>query len=132
MALEIDGLPGNTRLRALIAQRLEIAFERHGVQPVMTHVVFADVNGPRGGRGIRCGLTVECPRRPTLHVDHLGDTGRAAFDGALEALERQVTRDRGRVREKRRRPKKYFVARRLLESDTGARRPGSPPRRRSA
>lgn len=128
MTLEIDGLPGNPRFRSLIANKLDLAFEGHGVQPVAARVVFDDENGPKGGIGIRCGITVEIPRRPTLHVDHLADAQRTAFDGALEALERQVMRDRGRLREQRRRPKKYFAAKRLLESEAGAGR----PRRRSA
>jgi ribosome-associated translation inhibitor RaiA len=133
MTLEIDGLSGNPRFRALISRRLDAAFERHGVAPVSSHVAFADENGPKGGIGIRCGITAELPRRPTLHVDHVADTQRTAFDGALEALERQVTRDRGRLREQRRRPKKYFVAKRLLEGDTAMESVRSPrQRRRSA
>ena len=133
MTLEIDGLSGNPRFRALITRRLDAAFERHGVEPVSSHVAFADENGPKGGLGIRCGITAELPRRPTLHVDHVADTQRTAFEGALEALERQVTRDRGRLREQRRSPKKYFVAKRLLESDTAADAAPSPrQRRRSA
>ena len=133
MTLEIDGLPRNPRFRALIGKRLDVAFERHGVRPVATRVVFDDENGPKGGVGIRCGVTVELPRRPTLHVDHLADTERTAFDGALEALERQVTRDRGRLREQRRRPKKYFLAKRLLAPEGGTESAPSPrPRHRSA
>ena len=130
MTLEIDGLSGSPRFRTLIAKKLDLAFERHGVQPVATRVVFNDENGPKGGLGIRCGVTVELPRRPTLHVDHLADSQRIAFDGAIEALERQVMRDRGRMREQRRRPKKYFVAKRLLASESGA--APARPRRRSA
>ena len=129
MTLEIDGLPGNPRFRSLIAKKLDLAFERHGVQPIATRVVFDDENGPKGGVGIRCGITVEIPRRPRLHVDHLADAQRVAFEGAIEALERQVMRDRGRLREQRRRPKKYFVAKRLLESEAAA---APKPRRRSA
>ena len=133
MTLEIDGLPGNLRLRVLIAKKLDAAFLRHGVRPVAVRVVFDDENSPKGGVAIRCGLTVELPRRPTLHVDHLGDTVRTAFDGALDALDRQVVRDRGRLREQRRRPKKYFVAKRLLAPDsTTGRAPGQSSRRRSA
>ena len=133
MTLEIDGLRGNPRFRAMIAKKLDVAFERHGVRPVTTRVVFDDENGPKGGVGIRCGVTAELPRRPTLHVDHLADSERTAFDGALEALERQVTRDRGRLRESRRRPKKYFLAKRLLAPERCiAPASGRSSRRRSA
>ena len=133
MTLEIDGLRGHARFRALIAKKLDVAFERHGVRAVATRVVFADENGPKGGVGIRCGVTVELPRRPTLHIDHLAEDERTAFDGALEALERQVTRDRGRLREQRRRPKKYFLAKRLLAPEGGiGPASGRASRRRSA
>ena len=129
MTLEIDGLRGNPRFRSLIAKKLDLAFERHGVHPIATRVVFDAENGPKGGAGIRCGITVEISRRPALHVDHVAEAQRPAFDGAIEALERHVMRDRGRLREQRRRPKKYFVAKRLRESDTAA---VARPRRRSA
>jgi ribosome-associated translation inhibitor RaiA len=80
-------------------------------------IAFTDENGPKGGTDTRCAVTVDVPRRPALHVEDLADSHRLAFDAAFSGLERLVRRDRDATREQRRRPKKYYVARRLLEGD---------------
>jgi ribosome-associated translation inhibitor RaiA len=57
------------------------------------------------------------PRRGALHAADIAATHRQAFDLAFEALERRALREIDRARDGRRRPKKYFVAKRLLESE---------------
>lgn len=88
---------------------------------------FFDENGPKGGPAIRCALTVRLPYRPTVRVENVAETARLAFDGALAVLERQLERYRERDRDNRRRPKKYFVAKRLLMAGVA---PERRPRRR--
>jgi hypothetical protein len=49
----------------------------------------------------------------------MGQTHRRAFDEAFTVLERQLERDVERERQSRRRPKKYYVAKRLLSGWEG-------------
>jgi ribosome-associated translation inhibitor RaiA len=63
---------------------------------------------------IRCALTVRLPHRPVVRVEQLSDTPTRAFRGCLATLERQLKKYRERRTERRRRPKKYYVAKRLL------------------
>ena len=84
------------------------------VRPTSAWATFTDENGPKGGRAIRCALEVRLPRRSAVHVEALATTARLAFDGALAKLERQLGRVRDTARELKRRPKKYFAARRAL------------------
>jgi len=84
------------------------------VAPISARVTFFDDNGPRGGLGMRCAISVRVPYRPLIRVDHVAITRRLAFDGAFASLERQLERYRQRNRDIKRRPKKYFAAKRLL------------------
>jgi ribosome-associated translation inhibitor RaiA len=51
----------------------------------------------------------------------MAETPRLAFDGALKAFERRLERYRERDRDSRRRPKKYWVAKRLTEGASAPR-----------
>lgn len=84
-------------------------------------VAFFDDDGPKGGRAVRCGLTVRVPYRPAVRVEHTAETPRLAFDASFKSLERQLERYREMDRDRRRYPKKYFAAKRLLESETPVR-----------
>jgi ribosome-associated translation inhibitor RaiA len=111
--IEIQGLPRDAGLRALVRRRLGAAVRRVAVAPAAGAAVFVDDNGPRGG-GVRCALTLRLPYRPALRAERMADSPRLAFDAAFAILERQVERYREVQRERRRRPKKYYAARRLL------------------
>jgi hypothetical protein len=129
MRLDIRGIGGDRPLQRHVAAELQTLVARLGLQPLETQAAFTDENGPKGGVGIRCGLTVKLPRRPMIHAEHVAETARLAYDGAAAALERSLARDRDRARELRRRPKKYFVAKTLREGVPGATR---EPRRRAS
>ena len=97
------GTPGGSvrvRLDALLAAR--------GIEPTRVSVAFVDQNGPKGGAAIRCAANVTLARHPTLHVECIDTTPRRAFDAVLESLDRQLLRFLGRMRDRARRPKKYF------------------------
>lgn len=134
--IEIRGLRKDTTLRSRVAKRLTAAIEPLGVAPVSAHVTFVDENGPKGGIGMRCAVLVQLPYRPSVRVEHVAESHRLAFDGAFAALERQLERYREKDRDNRRHPKKYFVARRVLEEGAApeasqpAKAPPGPPRRR--
>ena len=83
-------------------------------KPTLARVGFSDVNGPKGGEAIRCALEVRLPQRRTVHVEDVASTPCLAFAAGLAKLERRLRRTRETARATKRRPKKYFAARRML------------------
>ena len=112
MTIDIQGLPTRSALRARVAKQLTEALRPLGAKPVAAKATFSAEHGP--GIGVRCALTVRLPYRPSVRVEHVSDTPRSAFDGSFATLERQLAKYRERLSERRRRPKKYYVAKRLL------------------
>jgi hypothetical protein len=84
------------------------------LEPTSARVAFRDENGPKGGEAIRCAVEIRLPGRPPVHVEHVASTRRLSLDGGLAKLERRLHRLREITRESRRRPKKYYAARRAL------------------
>jgi hypothetical protein len=117
MVIDIRGIAGNPALQAHIRKQMTGALERLNVTPLGARVLFVDENGPKGGIDIRCALAVRLPFQPTVRVEHMGSTPRRAFDEAFAVFERQLERDVDRARQSRRRPKKYYVAKRLMTGD---------------
>lgn len=103
-------------LRPRVAERLRAAVRPLPVAPTSVRATFTDENGPKGGNAIRCALEVRLPRRVAVHVEGTGGTSRLAFDGAVAKLARQLDKAIDVRRELRRRPKKYYAARRALLS----------------
>jgi ribosome-associated translation inhibitor RaiA len=132
MSILMDGIAIDDPLRAVIEQKLTAALGRGRIRPTSVRVVFADENGPKGGVDTRCAVTVEIPRRPGIHASAIAESARLAFDGALEAMGRELVSDRQRRRDMARRPKKYFVAQQALRPDGEAALPPIRRRRRSA
>lgn len=124
--IAIRGIAQNTALHGRVAARMTATLDDLHVAPVSARVTFFDDNGPKGGRAMRCAFSVRVPYRPLIRVEHVAATHRLAFDGAFSALERQLERYRERDRDIKRRPKKYFVAKRLLTG--GLEEPGAPAR----
>jgi hypothetical protein len=104
-------------LATRIYQKVSETLERVDPPPTRAKIIFADENGPKGGVGIRCTIVSDMPRRRDLSVTELGDTYELAWDAAYEAFDTSITRDRTRRRDLVRRPKKYFLAKRLLSPD---------------
>ena len=127
MSLVIQGVAATDPFREVVARKVHGLLGRLRIRATASDVTFSDVNGPKGGLDVRCGVRVEVPRRPARHASALGTDLRVAFDGAIDALEHELLRDRDRRRDLARRPKKYFIA------DQGARIEGEaalPPVRR--
>ncbi len=116
MRVEIRGIPAARALYTRAVKRIHTALKPLAGEPVTAQVNFFDENGPKGGVAIRCALTVRLPYRPAVRVEHMAETSRLAFDGGLAKLERQLEEYRERHRKSQRYPKKYFVAKRLLET----------------
>lgn len=122
-AIRITGLERNP-LRDRAARLMTEALAKLTVGPVKGRASFFDDNGPKGGRAMRCALTVRLPFRPSVRVERSAVTPRLAFEAAFTVLERQLERYRERDRDSKRHPKKYFAARRALADET------APPRKR--
>jgi hypothetical protein len=114
MDIDIRGLTGDRSLETHVRDRMTVLLARFREAPPAAWVTFADVNGPKGGVDIECGLHVRLRFRPPVHVAHMGLTHRRAFDDAFAVLERQLERQIGRGRDRRRWPKKYYVAKQLF------------------
>ena len=112
--IHINGIPTDRTLRARVTKQMTEALALLKVKPGAVQVTFFDDNGPKGGRAIRCALTVRLPLRTEIRVEHTAETARLAFAGSFEKLERQLARRRERELDLRRRPKKYYVAKRFL------------------
>jgi hypothetical protein len=125
IAMVIEG----TRNRAFTARvrgKVGAVLGRIDPPPTTAKVIFADENGPKGGPGTRCTIVHDMPRRRDFSVSGLGATEEVAFDAAFDALETSIGRDRTRRRELVRRPKKYYLAKRLLAPDTTLGAPQAP------
>jgi ribosome-associated translation inhibitor RaiA len=120
MAIEVRGIPGDRVLRGRIERQLTTLLKRFAVSPIAAEVQFFDDDGPKGGVAIRCAVLVRVPFRPSMRVEHVAKTPRLAFDGAWPVVERQLARYQERAREARRRPKKYYVAKRAWAPGTEA------------
>jgi ribosome-associated translation inhibitor RaiA len=124
--IEILGAQRQPALQALVRRRLGTVLRRVPGRPYGARVTFFDDNGPKGGLGCRCAITVQMPDRPARRIECIADTRRSAFDEAIARVDRQLRRSRERARDNRRHPKKYFAAAQL-SGETSAR-----PRRRAA
>ena len=115
MRVVIEGLGEDRALRTLVSGKVAASLGRLHVPATTARVQFSNETGAKGGPSARCSITVDLPRRPELHADLTAESTRLAFEQAFAMLERQIERDRARGREERRRPKKYYLAKRLLE-----------------
>lgn len=113
--IEARGLRLAAALRGDATRRLARAVAALDIGVMRTRLVFSDENGPKGGRACRCALTLALSKRQPIHVEHTAPTSPLAFDGALGRLEHRLARVRGVARDSKRRPKKYYLARREWE-----------------
>lgn len=125
--VQISGIDGDPPLYARVLGLIQRHLDRVGLRPVSGRATFTDENGPKGGRAMRCALTVTLPYRPRIHVERTGTDQRRAFDAAIGSLGRELRRYRERDRVAKRRPKKYFAARQA--DAVGASSPARPDRR---
>jgi len=110
--IDTRGLKLTAGLRATATRRLTRALAALEVGVMRARLVLSDDNGPKGGRACRCALTLTLSKRQPIHVEHTAPSSTLAFDGALARLEHRLARLRGITRDSKRRPKKYYVARR--------------------
>jgi putative sigma-54 modulation protein len=111
---EIGGLRIPKALRTHAAQRLRRALAGIRTSPIHVRVMFTDVNGPKGGRDVRCAIDIKLPHTSPLHVEQAAERDVTAFDLSAAIIARRIRERVGRRQDSSRRPKKYYAARRLL------------------
>ena len=110
-------------LASRIYARVTDTLARVSPPPAVAKIILAGEHRPKGGVDTRCTIRFHVPRRRDLTVTELGNRPATAFDAAHAALDLSVTRESERHRELVRRPKKYFLAKRLLAPDTALEAP---------
>jgi hypothetical protein len=128
MLIRIKGISGDPQFQDEVVERMESVLDRARVRAGTASVTFTDENGPKGGLDIRCALVVGMPGGGMLRVADVAASHDVAFNQTLAAFERKLTERQDRRRALARRPKKYFVAKRLLSgevSGAGERRAAS-------
>jgi hypothetical protein len=116
MTIVIRGIGTGSEFRARVLAEMQSVLAKTRVQPTATTIVFTDENGPKGGEAIRCAVTAAVPRQATLRVAPLAATAPLAFAKAVKALARSLSGAPDRSRALSRRPKKYYLAKRMMES----------------
>ncbi len=114
MKIRIENETGRPIPREHVVARMTAALRRIDRDAATAHVIFSDVNGPKGGADVRCGLVIAVPGRRVFRVERTQTTPRLAFDEGYASALREVERVCERRRDAERRPKKYFAAKRLL------------------
>lgn len=114
MTIELSGISRDSKLGTRIEKRLVGELRKVRTAPVTAQVSLFDENGPKGGRAIRCALTVSVPRRPLFRVEEVAETRWLAFDRCFGSLKRCLAADRERSLKQTRYPKKYYAATRLF------------------
>jgi ribosome-associated translation inhibitor RaiA len=114
LALEVTGLPISPSLRSRVTRRLQRAVVGVQTSPIDAHVTFADVNGPKGGRDVRCAIDIRIPRTARIHAEAIAARDVTAFDRGAAVITRRIAQRLRRRQESGRRPKKYYAAKRLL------------------
>jgi ribosome-associated translation inhibitor RaiA len=100
LALRPTGLPIDEKLRDYIHERLGLRLGKFALHIERVTVRFEDVNGPRGGRDVRCGIKVVLSGLPSVVVTELAGNALQAFNRADDRVERAVRRAVGRGRER--------------------------------
>jgi ribosome-associated translation inhibitor RaiA len=125
--IDVEGLHRDSRLVERIVSRVRKACSRLPSDPTSALVNFTDDNGHKGGPGTRCAITARIPAKKTAHVEAVALSPATAFDAVIDSFERWVKEHTERRLDARRRPKKYYLAKRLLEPEAGLEPPAQRP-----
>jgi hypothetical protein len=118
--VEVAGITEAAAASARLTARLQRVLAPLGRAAQRCRVAFGDENGPKGGRDLRCRITVSVARRPPISVSAKEVDAPAAFQEALDRLRRRLERTIVARRDASRHPKKYFVAARQRDGGPSA------------
>jgi ribosome-associated translation inhibitor RaiA len=102
LALRTAGLSIDSKLREYVQRRVGLRLGKFAPHIERLTVRFEDVNGPRGGIDVTCGIKAVISGLPSVVVSERAGDPREAFDRADDRIERAVRRAIGRAREHRR------------------------------
>ncbi len=88
LAVRTSGLKLDPAERERIAARVGSKLGKFALHIERATVRLEDVNGPKGGPDKRCRIKVTLSGRPSLLVEKEGETVQAAFDVAIDAMQR--------------------------------------------
>ncbi len=100
MRLEIRArhVRSDARLREVCERRLHHALGRFEDQVRRVQLWLEDVNGPRGGRDLRCRVRLALRRGGALTVERLGDRAGVLVGEVLDRARNALVRRLGRTR----------------------------------
>jgi hypothetical protein len=100
LAVRTSGVSVDPDLRDHIHGRLGLRLGKFAPHIERLTVRFEDVNGPRGGRDVACGIKVVISGLPSVVVMDLADSALEAFNRADGRVERVVRKTLGRARDR--------------------------------
>jgi len=101
-SIRTRGVTEGDELRPYVERRLRFAFGRFAARVDEVIVRLTDVNGPRGGDGMRCRVEARLRGLAAVVVEDRASNLRHAIDLALARAGRSVARELARRREPRR------------------------------
>lgn len=110
MKLEITGISTAAAAALGVESRTHTALRAGNGAVRECRVAFVDVNGPKGGKAIRCTIEVGLVRRAAIHVSARAVTVPGALIEALDRMRQRLQRTIEAERDSARHPKKYFAA----------------------
>ena len=103
LAVRARGVDVGDELRDYIHTRAGFKLGKFAPSIERTSVRFEDISGPKGAPARRCAIKVVLTRQESVVVEVVEHEERAAFDRAIDSVERAVRRTLDRVKTKARR-----------------------------
>lgn len=92
LAVRARGVEVDDQLREYIAKRCGFKLGKFAPRIERTSVRLEDISGPKGAPARRCAIKATLTRHESVVVEVVDYEHRAAFDNAIDALERAVRR----------------------------------------
>jgi ribosome-associated translation inhibitor RaiA len=92
LTLRARGVEVDDELRAYIAKRAGFKLGKFALEIEATTVRLEDISGPKGAPARRCSVKVTLSRHESVVVEIVDNDHRAAFDHAMDSVERAVRR----------------------------------------
>lgn len=103
LALRARGVEVDDELRAYIQKRVGFKLGKFALAIERTSVRLEDISGPKGAPARRCAIKATLSRHESVVVEVVDFDHRAAFDNAIDSLERAVRRTLDKTKTKARR-----------------------------
>lgn len=98
LAVRARGVEVDQELRDYIAKRAGFKLGKFATSIERISVRLEDISGPKGAPAQRCAIKVVLSRHESIVVEVVDNDHRAAFDHAMDSVERAVRRSLDRVK----------------------------------